>query len=44
MAEAEKQIIQGALVAAENNKSRAARHLGIHRTLLHRKMKLLGLD
>jgi len=41
---AEKRAILDALAGARNNKSEAARRLGIHRTLLYRKMKKLGLD
>jgi len=41
--EAEREVIRQALKQAGHNKSRAARTLGIHRTLLYRKMKLLGL-
>ncbi len=41
--EAEKTFISQTLKASGQNKSRAARRLGIHRTLLYRKMKKLGL-
>ncbi|MEA3232785.1 MAG: sigma 54-interacting transcriptional regulator [Thermodesulfobacteriota bacterium] len=41
--EAEKTFITQTLEASGQNKSRAARRLGIHRTLLYRKMKKLGL-
>ena len=44
MREAEKTALVQALTAAGNNKSRAARQLGIHRTLLYRKMKKLGIS
>jgi transcriptional regulator with PAS, ATPase and Fis domain len=37
--QAEKEAIQYALKVCGYNKSRAARHLGIHRTLLYKKMK-----
>jgi len=45
-ARAEKDTIQEALNAADYNKARAARMLGIHRTLLYKKMKKyrLGLS
>lgn len=42
--EAEKYAIQEALIEAKDNKSRAANILGIHRTLLYRKMHKLGLS
>ena len=42
--EAEKFAIRKALAEAGDNKSRAAEILGIHRTLLYRKMKHLGLQ
>ena len=42
--EAEKIAIGEALEAAGDNKSLAARRLGIHRTLLYRKMKKLGIE
>ncbi len=41
---AEKHAIQEALAEAGENKSRAAGILGIHRTLLYRKMRRLGLS
>lgn len=41
--EAEKIYISQVLEAADQNKSEVARRLGIHRTLLYRKMKKLGL-
>ncbi len=41
---AEKIAIQQALVEADYNKTKAADILGIHRTLLYRKMKVLGLS
>ena len=41
--EVEKTFITQTLEASVQNKSRAARRLGIHRTLLYRKMKKLGL-
>ncbi|MEA3240752.1 MAG: sigma 54-interacting transcriptional regulator, partial [Pseudomonadota bacterium] len=40
---AETHAIQEALSEADNNKSLAARRLGIHRTLLYQKMKKLGI-
>jgi transcriptional regulator with PAS, ATPase and Fis domain len=40
---AEKEAIRYALSAAKNNKARAAKMLGIHRTLLYKKMKKYGL-
>jgi PAS domain S-box-containing protein len=40
---AERQAIEAALIHSQNNKTVAARMLGIHRTLLYRKMKQLGL-
>jgi transcriptional regulator with PAS, ATPase and Fis domain len=40
---AEKEAIQFALKETGNNKARAARLLGIHRTLLYKKMKKHGL-
>jgi len=42
--EAERFAIRKALAEAGDNKSRAAEILGIHRTLLYRKMKQLGLQ
>lgn len=42
--EAERQAIVSALRKTGNNKSRAAALLGIHRTLLYKKMKRLGID
>ena len=44
LAAAEKYAIQQALVDAGDNKTRAADMLGIHRTLLYRKMKKLNMD
>jgi len=41
--DAETRAIQSALKAAGNNKVQAARILGIHRTLLYRRMKQLGI-
>jgi PAS domain S-box-containing protein len=43
LARAERAAIEEALAAAGNNKSLAARKLGIHRTLLYRKMRKLGI-
>ncbi len=40
---AEKQAIERALQACDHNRAQAARELGIHRTLLYKKMKRLGL-
>jgi DNA-binding NtrC family response regulator len=40
---AERQAIVAALIQAGNNKTVAARMLGIHRTLLYRKMKQLNV-
>ena len=40
---AEKKAILDALQSTEHNKSRAADLLGIHRTLLYKKMKKYGL-
>ena len=37
--QAEKEAIQFALKSSDYNKSQAARKLGIHRTLLYKKMK-----
>ena len=42
-ARAEKNAIQLALEETENNKSQAAQRLGIHRTLLYKKMKKYGI-
>jgi transcriptional regulator with PAS, ATPase and Fis domain len=44
LAAAEKYAIQEALIEAGDNKSRAADILGIHRTLLYRKMKKLDMS
>ena len=41
---AEAHAIREALAEADNNKSLAARRLGIHRTLLYQKMKKLGIE
>lgn len=43
-ARAEAQAIRQALNEADHNKARAARILGIHRTLLYKKIKKYGLD
>ena len=43
-AEAEKAALQAALAASGNNKARAAKLLGIHRTQLYKKMKKHGLE
>jgi DNA-binding NtrC family response regulator len=43
-ARAEAHAIRQALNEAGHNKARAARILGIHRTLLYKKMKKYGLD
>ena len=40
----ESEMIRNALRSARYNKARAARLLGIHRTLLYKKMKKYGLD
>jgi len=40
----EQEAIRYALVASDNNKARAARLLGIHRTVLYKKMKKYGLS
>jgi len=42
--EAEKKLLQKALALAENNKSRAAKMLGISRKSLYKKMKTYGLE
>ena len=42
--EFEKKYILQALKMCENNVSRAAKFLGLERTNLHRKMKLMGID
>jgi len=42
--EVEKESITRALKAADHNKTKAARLLGIHRTLLYKKMKKHGLS
>ncbi|MGO9569661.1 MAG: sigma-54 interaction domain-containing protein [Desulfomonilaceae bacterium] len=42
--ESEKEAIRHALAAMSNNKARAAALLGIHRTLLYKKMKRYGLS
>ncbi len=42
--EDEKQRIAAALNRAGGNASEAARHLGIHRSTLYRRMKRLGMD
>jgi transcriptional regulator with PAS, ATPase and Fis domain len=42
--DAEAKAIQAALKASGNNKVRAARMLGIHRTLLYRRMKHLDIE
>ena len=44
VAQAEKEAIRNALSYTNHNKVAAARLLGIHRSLLYRKMKQLGLD
>jgi PAS domain S-box-containing protein len=41
--DAEKEAISQALRASQNNKAKAARMLGIHRTLLYKKIKRYGL-
>jgi DNA-binding NtrC family response regulator len=41
--QAEKEAIEYALKACDYNKSQAARRLGIHRTLLYKKMKKHGI-
>lgn len=43
MAEVEKNAILDVLKSVEGNKSKAAKRLGIHRTLLYRKMRILGI-
>jgi two-component system NtrC family response regulator len=40
----EKTMIRGALEASAGNKAAAARRLGIHRQLLHKKLKQYGLE
>ncbi len=42
-AEAERRSIRQALEACDGNRSRAARMLGVHRSLLYRKMAAHGL-
>ncbi len=42
--DAEKRAIQAALKACDNNKAQAAKMLCIHRTLLYRRMKYLGIS
>jgi transcriptional regulator with PAS, ATPase and Fis domain len=42
-ARTEKEALRYALQAAGNNKAKAARILGIHRTLLYKKMKKYDL-
>jgi transcriptional regulator of acetoin/glycerol metabolism len=42
--QAEKEAIQYALKACGNNKSQAARKLGIHRTLLYKKMNKYNIE
>ncbi len=44
MNDAETRAIQTALKATQNNKVQAAKILGIHRTLLYRRMKQLGIE
>jgi transcriptional regulator with PAS, ATPase and Fis domain len=39
----EKEALQQALAATNNNKAKAAKMLGIHRTILYKKMKKYGL-
>jgi DNA-binding NtrC family response regulator len=41
---AEAQAIRQALQEAGHNKAQAARLLGIHRTLLYKKLKKYGMD
>ncbi|MBU1741603.1 MAG: sigma 54-interacting transcriptional regulator [Proteobacteria bacterium] len=43
MAKAERGALRDALILCKNNKARAARTLGIHRTLLYKKLKKHGL-
>ena len=43
-ARTEKEAIRYALKESNNNKARAARELGIHRTLLYKKMKKYGIS
>jgi DNA-binding NtrC family response regulator len=43
-AHAEVQAIRQTLKEADYNKARAARILGIHRTLLYKKLKKYGLE
>lgn len=43
-AEAEKAAVLAALAASGNNKAKAAALLGIHRTLLYKKMKKYGIE
>ena len=42
--DAEFKAIQAALKSSANNKAQAAKKLGIHRTLLYRKMRHLGME
>ncbi|NNG01387.1 MAG: sigma 54-interacting transcriptional regulator [Desulfobacteraceae bacterium] len=42
--DAEAEAIRAALKAASNNKVQASKILGIHRTMLYRRMKQLGMD
>lgn len=42
--DAEIRAIQAALKACDNNKAKAAKMLSIHRTLLYRRMKQLGME
>lgn len=44
MRSAERFLIEQTLRQADGNKTNAAELLGIHRTLLYRKMKILGID
>ena len=43
LAEVERQALVDALESCDNNMTRAARVLGIHRVTLHRKLKSYGL-
>lgn len=44
MKSAERYLIEQTLRQVDGNKTKASELLGIHRTLLYRKMKILGID
>ena len=44
VAQLEQTMIRGALAAAGGNRSEAARRLGIHRQLLHEKLRRYGIE